>query len=60
MTTTGLSMGDTTVSLSRGGRVVIMLAMFIGRLGALTVVMMIGDRESTRRIRYPNEELVVG
>ena len=60
VTTTGLSMGDTTVSLSRGGRVVIMLAMFIGRLGALTVVMMIGDRESTRRIRYPSEELVVG
>jgi len=37
-----------------------MVAMFIGRLGALAVVMMIGDRESVRHIRYPNEELVVG
>ena len=60
VTTTGLSVGDTTESLSREGRFVIMAAMFIGRLGALTVVMMIGDRESKRRVRFPTEELVVG
>ena len=60
ITTTGLSMGDTTRSLTPAGRIVIMVAMFIGRLGALSVVMMIGDREVTRHVRYPNEELVVG
>ena len=60
VTTTGLSVGDTTARLSLPGRVVIMLAMFCGRLGALTVVLMIGNRESKRLIRYPNEELVVG
>lgn len=60
VTTTGLSVGDTTARLSTAGRVVIMLAMFFGRLGALTVVLMIGDRESTRQIRYPSEELMVG
>lgn len=60
ITTTGLSMGETTSRLSACGRVVIMVAMFMGRLGALTVVMMIGDRESTRHVRYPTEELVVG
>ena len=60
VTTTGLSMGDTTRSLSSAGRVVILCAMFIGRLGALTVVMMIGDRESNKHIRFPSEELVVG
>lgn len=60
ITTTGLSMGDTTRSLTPAGRVVIMIAMFIGRLGALSVVMMIGDRESTKHVRYPNEEIVVG
>lgn len=60
ITTTGLAVGDTTPNLSFAGKCVIMVAMFIGRLGALTVVMMIGDRESTRHIRYPNEELVVG
>ena len=60
ITTTGLSMGSTTVSLTSAGKLVIMAAMFAGRLGALTVVMMIGDREETGRIRYPSEELVVG
>ena len=60
VTTTGLAVGDTTASLSTAGRVVIMFAMFIGRLGALTVVLMIGDRESKKHVRYPVEELVVG
>ena len=60
VTTTGLSVGDTTASLSSAGRVVVMVAMFIGRLGALTVVLMIGDRESKRHVRFPSEELVVG
>ncbi len=60
VTTTGLSLGDTTARLSPTGRAVIMCAMFFGRLGALTVVMMIGDRESNRRVRFPTEELVVG
>jgi trk system potassium uptake protein TrkH len=60
MTTTGLSMGDTTARLSFAGKCVIMVAMFMGRLGALAVVMMIGDRESIRHIRYPQEELVIG
>ena len=60
ITTTGLSIGDTTANLSPVGRVVIMCAMFFGRLGALTVVLMIGDRESKRRVRFPGEELVVG
>lgn len=60
ITTTGLSMGSTTAELSLPGKMVIMVAMFFGRLGALSVVMMIGDRETTHRVRYPNEELVVG
>jgi trk system potassium uptake protein TrkH len=60
VTTTGLAVGDTTASLSTPGRFVIMVAMFIGRLGALTVVLMIGDRESKRHVRFPSEELVVG
>jgi trk system potassium uptake protein TrkH len=60
ITTTGLSMGETTARLSPAGKVAIMVAMFVGRLGALTVVMMIGDRETVRHIRYPQEDLVVG
>lgn len=60
VTTTGLSLGDTTARLSPAGRFVVMCAMFVGRLGALTVVLMIGDRESNRQVRFPGEELVVG
>ena len=60
VTTTGLAVGDTTASLSTPGRFVIMVAMFIGRLGALSVVLMIGDRESKRHVRFPTEEIVVG
>jgi trk system potassium uptake protein TrkH len=60
VTTTGLSMGETTARLSAAGKIVVMAAMFFGRLGALTVVMMIGDRESKKFIRFPTEELVVG
>lgn len=60
ITTTGLSIGDTTERLSTEGRMVIMIAMFFGRLGALSVVMMIGDRECRSLIRHPTEELVVG
>ena len=60
ITTTGLSIGDTTVRLTPVGRSVIMIGMFCGRLGALTVVMLIGARESKRHVRYPSEELVVG
>ena len=60
VTTTGLSIGDTTVRLTPLGRVVIMVGMFCGRLGALTIVLLIGARESKRHVRYPSEELVVG
>ena len=60
VTTTGLSIGSTTADLSAAGKCVVMVAMFIGRLGALTVVMMIGDRETRHFVRYPTEELVVG
>ena len=60
ITTTGLSIADTTATLTTAGKIVIMVAMFIGRLGALTVVLMIGDRESARHIRYPQEEIVIG
>ena len=60
ITTTGLSIGDTTARLTPAGRIVIMVGMFVGRLGALTVVLMIGARESKRHVRYPSEEIVVG
>ena len=60
VSTTGLSFDGTTASLSTAGRVVLMLCMFSGRLGALAVVLLIGGQESCPTIRYPREEVVVG
>ena len=60
VSTTGLSFDGTTASLSTAGRIVLMLCMFSGRLGALAVVLLIGGQESRPTIRYPREELVVG
>lgn len=61
VSTTGLSVGTTTSSLSIAGRCIVMLCMFGGRLGALAIVMLIGGRtEEGSSIRYPREELVVG
>jgi len=60
VSTTGLSCADTTVSLSTVGRIVIMVCMFCGRLGAIAIVMLIGGQEERTTIRYAKEELVVG
>ena len=60
VTTTGLTCADTTVSLSTVGRVVIMVCMFCGRLGAIAIVMLIGGQDERTSIRYAREELVVG
>ena len=60
VSTTGLSCENTTAALSTAGRVVVMLCMFCGRLGALAVVLLIGGQDERITIRYPREELVVG
>ena len=60
VSTTGLSCGDTTASLSTIGRVVVMVCMFCGRLGAIAIVMLVGGQDERISIRYPREELVVG
>jgi trk system potassium uptake protein TrkH len=57
--TVGLSL-DTTPTLSSAGRLVIILCMFIGRLGPLTAALVIGTQDVGQRIRYPEEEVVVG
>ena len=60
VTTTGLSCGNTTQLLSTSGRIVLMVCMFVGRLGAITAVLLIAGKEEPSSIRYPKEELVVG
>lgn len=57
--TVGLSI-DHTGTLSNAGRWVIIVCMYIGRLGPLAVALLIGSRDESQRIRYPEEEIVVG
>ena len=37
-----------------------MLAMFAGRLGALTMVLMMAGDEEPETVRYPKEDVLVG
>ena len=60
VTTTGLAFENVTESLSVSGRIVVMLAMFAGRLGALTMVLMMAGDEEPETVRYPKEDVLVG
>ena len=57
--TVGLSMG-LTPHLTVVGRVVIMLAMFAGRLGPLTLLVALAGRSHAVRYEYPKEEVGIG
>jgi len=57
--TVGLSTGI-TASLSPIGKVIIMLSMFIGRVGTLTVAYAIGGRITKTHIKYPEGHTMVG
>jgi trk system potassium uptake protein TrkH len=57
--TVGLSTGVTPY-LSTAGKLSLSLCMFIGRLGPLTMAMIIGRRAVEPLIRYPEEPVVVG
>ena len=60
--TTGLSMGITS-SLSSASRVIIIILMFIGRLGPLTVISMVNRNWMTAGddpVTYPDGNILVG
>ncbi|MGN0852343.1 MAG: potassium transporter TrkG [Kiritimatiellia bacterium] len=60
ISTTGLSCGNTTASLSTVGRIVLMVCMFGGRLGPLAIVLLIVGQEERTTIHYPKEQIIVG
>jgi trk system potassium uptake protein TrkH len=57
--TTGLSLSY-TAQLSGFGQAVIMLCMLWGRLGALTIVVALGEQRPPERVEYPEERLLLG
>lgn len=57
--TAGLSMG-LTPELSTGGRLLIILTMFAGRLGPLTIAFAITSRRKTGAFRHPKGKIMIG
>ncbi len=57
--TVGLSMG-LTPDLTHVGKVLIMLLMFIGRLGPLTLAYALGPRQDKELYRYPEGKITIG
>jgi len=57
--TVGLSTGITP-KLSAGGKVMITLTMFAGRVGTLTLLMALALRPRKERIKYPEGKIVIG
>ncbi|MFZ5649229.1 MAG: TrkH family potassium uptake protein [Bacillota bacterium] len=59
MGTVGLTLGITP-ELSETGKILIMLTMFLGRLGPVTVAFALARKGEVSKIRYPEEKIIVG
>lgn len=57
--TVGLSMGATS-ELDLAGKIIVIVTMFCGRLGPLTIAMALASRPKASQIRYPEEKVLVG
>lgn len=57
--TVGLSLGITS-KLTAASKVVMIIAMFIGRVGPLTILIAMSKRESAAVLHYPEENIMIG
>ena len=57
--TVGLSTGI-TAELSTGGKYVLIVAMFIGRVGTLTLAYLFGKQVMSRKYKYPQGHTMIG
>lgn len=57
--TVGLSM-NLTSSLSVGGKIIIIVSMFIGRIGPLTLAIALSGTPKTNLLKYPRAYLMIG
>jgi trk system potassium uptake protein TrkH len=58
--TTGLSLGITS-GLNPFGQVILMVVMFCGRLGAVTIMIALLGREPRKRlVDFPEESILIG
>ncbi|MBE6368304.1 MAG: potassium transporter [Lentisphaerae bacterium] len=59
LSTTGMSM-DVTGALPVAAKFLLIIFMFIGRIGPFTIFLFLLDREKVSRIRYPEERIIIG
>lgn len=57
--TVGLTTGIIPL-LTAAGKMMIIILMFIGRVGPLTIALFIGMRECRDLVRYPEEDVIIG
>lgn len=57
--TVGLSLGITPL-LSEAGKLLIIIVMFSGRVGALTILLALATKEHKSLYQYPEEKIIVG
>ena len=57
--TTGLSTGITP-ELSVAGKVLVLLTMYIGRVGPLTLALALSSRSEVPRLALPSERVLIG
>lgn len=60
LTTTGLSKGKSTSHLSHPGKGLLVLFMFLGRVGPFTALLFLMGREKRGKLKYPEERVIIG
>ena len=58
--TVGMSIGKTTENQSLWGKLLLTAFMFIGRIGPLTFLLFLLDRERPSQLQHPEERVIVG
>jgi len=58
--TVGLSVGETTNNLSFFGKIIIMMTMFLGRIGTLLMAFSLMQKKRQSNYQYPEAHLMVG
>ena len=58
--TVGLSVGETTNNLSFYGKIIIMITMFLGRIGTLLMAFSLMQKKQKANYQYPEAHLMVG
>ena len=60
LSATGLSTGNTTLEWGTGAKILLILFMFAGRIGPVTIILFFVGKEKKECLRYPEERVIVG